>query len=42
MSWDVPYTLKMAELLEEYNPRWIEEPVLPDKIESYAEIRRSR
>jgi L-rhamnonate dehydratase len=39
MSWDVPYTLKMAELLEEYHPRWIEEPVLPDKIESYAKIR---
>jgi L-rhamnonate dehydratase len=39
MSWDVPYTLKMAELLEEYSPRWIEEPVLPDKIESYARIR---
>jgi L-alanine-DL-glutamate epimerase-like enolase superfamily enzyme len=40
MSWDVPYTVKMAALLEEYEPRWIEEPVLPDKIESYAEIRR--
>ena len=39
MSWDVPYTIEMAELLEEYDPRWIEEPVLPDKIESYAEIR---
>jgi L-alanine-DL-glutamate epimerase-like enolase superfamily enzyme len=40
MSWDVPYTFRMAELLEEYRPRWIEEPVLPDKIESYAAIRR--
>jgi L-rhamnonate dehydratase len=39
MSWDVPYTLKLAELLADYNPRWIEEPVLPDKIESYARIR---
>jgi L-alanine-DL-glutamate epimerase-like enolase superfamily enzyme len=39
MSWDVPYTLKMAELLAEYEPRWIEEPVLPDKFESYAAIR---
>jgi L-rhamnonate dehydratase len=39
MSWDVPYTIRMAELLEEYSPRWIEEPVLPDKIESYARIR---
>jgi L-rhamnonate dehydratase len=40
MSWDVPYTLRMAELLEEYQPRWIEEPVMPDRIDSYATIRR--
>ena len=40
MSWDVPYTIQMAERLEEFEPRWLEEPVLPDKIESYAEIRR--
>lgn len=40
MSWDVPYTLAMADRLAEYEPRWIEEPVLPDKIDSYAEIRR--
>ena len=41
MSWDVPYTVAMAERLEDYEPRWLEEPVLPDKIESYAEIRRN-
>src|SRR2546429_9379155 len=40
MSWDVPYTVQMAERLQEFEPRWLEEPVLPDKIESYAEIRR--
>ena len=40
MSWDVPYTVRMAERLEEYEPRWLEEPVLPDKVASYAEIRR--
>ena len=40
MSWDVPYTVKMSQLLLEYEPRWLEEPVQPDKIESYAEIRR--
>jgi len=39
MSWDVPYTLKMADLLAEVEPRWIEEPVMPDKIAQYAEIR---
>jgi L-alanine-DL-glutamate epimerase-like enolase superfamily enzyme len=40
MSWDVPYTVAMAERLEDFEPRWLEEPVLPDKIESYATIRR--
>lgn len=38
MSWDVPYTLAMAERFAQYQPRWIEEPVLPDKIASYAAI----
>jgi L-rhamnonate dehydratase len=38
-SWDVPYTIQMARRLEEYAPRWIEEPVLADKIDQYAEIR---
>jgi L-rhamnonate dehydratase len=38
MSWDVPYTLAMAERFAEYQPRWIEEPVLPDKPTSYAAI----
>ena len=40
MSWDVPYTLNMARQLEEIAPRWIEEPVLPDRHGSYAEIAR--
>ena len=41
MSWDVPYAVQMAARMEEYAPRWLEEPVLPDKIEQYAEIRRN-
>jgi len=41
MSWDVPYTIMMAERLAEYRPRWIEEPLLPDKIESYAQITKA-
>ncbi len=41
MSWDVAYTIQMAARLEEYHPRWLEEPVLPDKIAQYAEIRRN-
>lgn len=40
MSWDVPYTLKIANALVDLNPRWLEEPVMPDKIEACAEIRR--
>lgn len=39
MSWNVPYALDMARRLKPYDPRWIEEPVLPDKIAQYAEIR---
>jgi L-alanine-DL-glutamate epimerase-like enolase superfamily enzyme len=30
-SWDVPYTIQMAERVAEYDVRWIEEPVLADK-----------
>jgi L-alanine-DL-glutamate epimerase-like enolase superfamily enzyme len=38
-SWDVPYTLKMSELLSDYDPYWFEEPVMPDMIESSARLR---
>ncbi len=41
MSWDVPYTIKMARRLADYDPRWLEEPVLPDKIDQYVAIRRA-
>jgi L-alanine-DL-glutamate epimerase-like enolase superfamily enzyme len=40
MSWDVPYAIQMAERLAEFALRWLEEPVLPDKIAAYAAIRR--
>lgn len=40
MSWDVPYTIRMSQLMAEYQPRWLEEPVMPDKIEQYAQIRQ--
>ncbi len=39
-SWNVPYTLRMAELASQYRPWWFEEPVMPDMIPQYAEIRR--
>jgi len=40
-SWNVPYTIRMAQLAAEYRPSWLEEPVMPDMIPQYAEIRRS-
>lgn len=40
-SWDVPYTIKMAQRLAEYNVRWLEEPVLADKLDSYIQIQRA-
>lgn len=39
-SWDVPYTLKMAERMRQYRPWWIEEPVMADMIPQYARLRR--
>ncbi len=41
MSFDVPYTVELADRIEPYRPRWLEEPVMPDKIEACAEIRAS-
>jgi len=38
MSWSVPYTIKMAGKLERYELAWIEEPLLPDDINGYAEV----
>jgi L-alanine-DL-glutamate epimerase-like enolase superfamily enzyme len=40
-SWNVPYTQRMAELAAEYRPWWFEEPVMPDMIHQYAELRRT-
>jgi L-alanine-DL-glutamate epimerase-like enolase superfamily enzyme len=41
MSWTVPYAREMAERLERVHPRWLEEPLMPDLIQSTAELRRS-
>ena len=40
-SWDVPYTIRMAELAKPYRPWWFEELVLADMVPQYAEIRRN-
>ncbi len=41
LGWDVPFSIEMGRRMAPYNPRWLEEPVQPDRIESYAEIRRA-
>lgn len=35
-SWDVGYTLRIAQRLKEYDLAWIEEPVMADLADSYA------
>lgn len=40
-SWNVPYAIRMAEELAEYDIRWLEEPVMADKLQSYADIQRA-
>jgi L-alanine-DL-glutamate epimerase-like enolase superfamily enzyme len=39
MTWNRPYTLEFARRVAHLDIRWIEEPVMPDKIELCAEIR---
>lgn len=40
MGWDLDYAKRMIPLLEPYRLRWLEEPLLPDDISGYAELRR--
>jgi L-alanine-DL-glutamate epimerase-like enolase superfamily enzyme len=39
-SWTINYAVKMARKIERYEPAWLEEPLMPDDIEGYAELRR--
>ena len=39
LGWDVPFSIEMGKRLAPLSPRWLEEPVQPDRIGSYAEIR---
>ncbi len=41
MGWDATYTIRLLERIAEYRPRWMEEPVPPDRISDFAAIRRS-
>ncbi|GAA1562124.1 L-lyxonate dehydratase [Kribbella hippodromi] len=39
MGWDREYALRMVRMLEPYDLRWLEEPLLPDDIAGYQQVR---
>lgn len=41
MSWNRTYTERAVRKLERYDPRWIEEPVHPDRVDQLAAIRET-
>lgn len=41
MGWTLDYAKRMLPLLEPFNLRWIEEPVIPDDIHGYVELKSS-
>jgi L-alanine-DL-glutamate epimerase-like enolase superfamily enzyme len=42
MGWTLDYAQRMIPLLEPYNLRWLEEPVIPDDIAGYAALKGMR
>src|SRR3954469_7981075 len=40
MGWSLDYAKRMMPLLEPYQLRWLEEPIIPDEIQGYAELKR--
>ncbi len=40
MGWNIDYARRMLRELEKYQPRWLEEPVIADDIDGYAELSR--
>ena len=40
MGWDFVYAKQMCKRLETYDLAWIEEPFIPDDLDSYARLRR--
>src|SRR5215469_5440421 len=39
MGWTLDYAKRMLPLLEPFNLRWLEEPMIPDDIQGYAELK---
>jgi len=40
MAFDVEYALRLAERLRPYNIRWIEEPLIPEDLDGYLDLKR--
>ena len=40
MGWTLDYARRMLPLLEPFHLRWLEEPVIPDDLRGYAELKR--
>jgi L-alanine-DL-glutamate epimerase-like enolase superfamily enzyme len=40
-GWDLAYALAWAKQVEQYRPRWIEEAMHPEKLESFVALRRA-
>ena len=40
MGWNLEYSRRMLPKLAKFEPRWIEEPVIPDDLEGYRELKR--
>jgi L-alanine-DL-glutamate epimerase-like enolase superfamily enzyme len=40
MGWNLDYAKRMIPLLEKFNLRWLEEPVIPDDIQGYVELKK--
>ncbi|MFP3759035.1 enolase C-terminal domain-like protein, partial [Cupriavidus sp. SIMBA_020] len=38
MGWNLEYAKRILPKLEKYQPRWLEEPVIADDIDGYAEL----
>ena len=41
MGWNLDYAKRMLPRLEPFHLRWLEEPVIPDDIHGYAELKRA-
>ena len=39
-SMDLTYVTRLLERIEQFAPRWLEEPAMPDRIDTYRQIRR--